>query len=406
MAPRRSIAFLLLTASLSMGAQYRTPNFVVEAQTPQMAQQIGQYAEHYRREKALLWLGYEMPPWPVPCPITATVTSGGAGGATEFRFDRGQVTSQNMKIEGRFDRIIYSVLPHEITHTVFAHYFRMPVPRWADEGGAVFSEDDIERNRHDQIVREILNTGRAIPLRRLFTLKDYPGDVMALYAEGFSVAEFLVGRSNRAEFLGFVAQGMREGWDQAARLHYRFNNVNELEQAWIGYLRSGQRYQQPQAPALLAQNTTATADPNHRVVGRRTVPPTLPTLTQPAPVVRGQMPENEPSRDMTASAAADPNGRPGYLPGFTSQPTAAAAPPRDPWQPAAVATQHPQIRLGMPQNVTIPTRPAPAAALAPPPAPTGPPPEPLTTAGPGPASMYTPAPAPQPRIMMPIGYPR
>ncbi len=50
-----------------------------------------------------------------------------------------------MNIEGPLDRLLSSVLPHEITHTVFAHYFRTPVPRWADEGGSVLSEDDLER---------------------------------------------------------------------------------------------------------------------------------------------------------------------------------------------------------------------------------------------------------------------
>src|SRR5439155_21763425 len=102
------------------------------------------------------------------------------------------------------DRLLASVLPHEVTHTVFAHYFRTPVPRWADEGGAVLSEDDIEKERHDKLVRQILNSGKAMPLRRLFALKEYPSDVMVLYAEGFSVAQFLVEKSNRPTFLAFV----------------------------------------------------------------------------------------------------------------------------------------------------------------------------------------------------------
>src|SRR5207249_5247071 len=140
-----------------------------------------------------LWLGREMPQWPEPCPLRVTVTPGGSGGATSFAFDRGQVLGQNMHIEGTLERLLASVLPHEVTHTVFAYHFRQPVPRWADEGGAVLSEDDQERERHDKLCRQILNTpGRKIPLRRLFALHDYPGDVMALYAEGFSVANFLV----------------------------------------------------------------------------------------------------------------------------------------------------------------------------------------------------------------------
>ena len=42
------------------------------------------------------------------------------------------------------------------------------------------------------------------PLRRLFSLRDYPSDVMCLYAEGFSVANFLVSQSDRRTFLNFI----------------------------------------------------------------------------------------------------------------------------------------------------------------------------------------------------------
>ena len=179
----------------------------------------------------MLWLGKEMPAWGQPCPLKVTVTYDGSGGATSFAFDRGSILSIDMHIEGTLERLVHSVLPHEVTHTVFAYHFRQPVPRWADEGGSVLSEDDQERGRHDKLVREILNSQRrAIPLRRLFALKEYPPDVMVLYAEGYSVTNFLVGRSNRAAFLNFVADGLRQGWDAAVKAHYGFSNVEELEQ--------------------------------------------------------------------------------------------------------------------------------------------------------------------------------
>jgi hypothetical protein len=167
MAARQSVVLVLLAAVSSLGASYRTPNFVVEAPTQAIAEQVGQYAEYYRREKAMQWLGQEMPAWSEPCPVRVTVTpNDNGGGATSFAFDRGRVLGQNMQIEGSMNRLLASVLPHEVTHTVFAYYFRQPVPRWADEGGAVFSEDEQERQHHDALVRNILNTpGRAIPLR-------------------------------------------------------------------------------------------------------------------------------------------------------------------------------------------------------------------------------------------------
>src|SRR5919107_962649 len=104
-----------------------------------------------------------MPPLRKPCKLRVTVTGNGAGGATTFDFN-GREVFQEMQIEGARERLKNSVLPHEVTHTVFAHHFRQPVPRWADEGGSVLSEDDIERVRHDKLTRQILNQGKQIPL--------------------------------------------------------------------------------------------------------------------------------------------------------------------------------------------------------------------------------------------------
>jgi hypothetical protein len=347
---RALVVFLGVFASL--GATYRTPNFVVEAPSPEVAQTAGQYAEKYRREKAQQWINQEMPPWPEPCPLKVTVTMGGAGGATSFAFDRGRVLGQQMHIEGSYERLMNSVLPHEVTHTVFAFYFRTPVPRWADEGGAVLSEDDVERNRHDILCRQILNTpGRAIPLRRLFSLKEYPSDVMALYAEGFSVSNYLVGLSNRPQFLDFVAQGMREGWDRAAQAHYGFNRVEELEQGWINSLRSPRR----PATQLASSARQADGDPGRQVLVRQTVPPVQPFETGARPVYRGKGEDDgnpEPQRG-------------GYLPEYGPSargPQAVLQPPvpRDSWQPPAPPPSA-SVRLGPPDFNASPASPYPPA---------------------------------------------
>ena len=288
MARRLLCSVLLFGAVASLGADYRTRNFVVRAATPEIAKQVGEYAEHYRREKALQWLGREMPPWGQPCPLRVTVTTNGSGGATSFAFDRGAIMSQDMHIEGTLERLLSSVLPHEVTHTVFAFHFRQPVPRWADEGGSVLSEDELERSRHDRLVRSILNTrGRHIPLRRLFALKEYPNDVMALYAQGFSVSEFLVLRSSRPAFLNFVADGMRLGWDQAARAHYGFSTVEQLEAAWIQFLQTPRS----QRPDLIAART-AKPDLGQQIVVRLTMPPSQPSR----PIYRGAAPEDTQSQ--------------------------------------------------------------------------------------------------------------
>jgi hypothetical protein len=345
MAARPSIVVVLFGALASLGASYRTPNFVVEAPTYPIAQQIGQYAEHYRKEKALLWLGQEMPQWPEPCPLRVTVSMNGSGGATSFAFDRGRILGMDMHIEGSLDRLLASVLPHEVTHTVFAHYFRQPVPRWADEGGSVLSEDQVERDRHDQLVRQILNTpGRAIPLRRLFAMMKYPPDVMVLYAEGYSVSDFLVSKSSRPAFLAFIAQGMRGDWDGAVRSHYRYNNVEELEHAWVQSLR--EKRQQATTQEVARNPRPADANSAGRVVTRQTVPPAQPILQEPMPIVRAAAPDPTPAPRPTTPVSAMP-ARPGYLPEYQRQPM-----PGQPisGQPMPIAPPPPgQVLLGAPQ---------------------------------------------------------
>jgi hypothetical protein len=280
------MAVVMLGAMASLGASFRTPNFIVEAPDPTFAEQVGKYAEYYRKQKAIEWLGSEMPNWGRPCPLRVTIT-GNSGGATTFDFYNGSIRSIEMHIEGSPDRLLASVLPHEITHTVLAYYFRTPVPRWADEGSSVLSEDERERAVHEQEVRRILQTpGRAIPLRRLFSLMNYPRDVMVLYAEGYSVASFLVGQSSRPVFLAFVAQGMQGDWDAAVRTHYHYRNVQELEGAWVEHIRSGR--QQPTQLASRGPSASATG----RVVVRQTAPPAQPVLDAPEPIYRGQIPDD------------------------------------------------------------------------------------------------------------------
>lgn len=129
-----AITVFILPANMLFAAGYRTANFVVEAPSPQLAQKIGDAAEQYRHDLAIEWIGQPLPRWSQPCPITAEVAPTlGAGGATSFVFDRGEVFNWTMTIQGSEERILDSVLPHEVTHTIFASHFRQPLPRWADE---------------------------------------------------------------------------------------------------------------------------------------------------------------------------------------------------------------------------------------------------------------------------------
>ncbi len=239
----RSLRVALLAAVLliSSGASYRTPNFVINTASPQLAERFGKAAEEYRKELAASWLGKEMPEWSAPCPITVHVGENlGAGGETSFVFDRGEVFGWRMTIQGPADRILDSVLPHEITHMVFASHFRRPLPRWADEGAASSVEHDSEKRKHQRMLQKFLRTGRGIAFNRMFAMTEYPRDVMPLYAQGYTVAEFLIQRGGRRKFVNYVSDGLRDNyWSRATKKHYGIENLGALQNAWLAWVGQG-----------------------------------------------------------------------------------------------------------------------------------------------------------------------
>lgn len=236
----RIVPALIAAGLLPMlaGASHRSTNFAVEADTPEVARRVAERAEVCRSAVARAWLGEDLPPWAVPCPIRVKLTRGEAGGLTSFGFTGGRVSDQEMTVEGRLDRILASSLPHEVTHTVFAAYFGGPMPRWADEGASLLSEDEVEHRRHDRIVVDLLGRRGDLTLARLFRAEEYPRDLMGFYGQGYSVSRFLVEMGGRPRFLTFVREGMQSGWDDAARRHYGLDNLRELDRAWRAWHRT------------------------------------------------------------------------------------------------------------------------------------------------------------------------
>jgi hypothetical protein len=314
-APCATIALVVAISPAFAGQRYTTRNFIVDAPTKELAKTFGEYAEKYRREKALDWLGQEMPPWPEKCPLRVQVTMNRTGGATTFTFGsdgggRSVVTSREMHIFGETRQLLNSVLPHEVTHTVLAHHFGRPVPRWADEGGSVLSENDEERFNHDIKCREILNAGRGIPLRVLFTLKEYPKDMLVVYAQGYSICQYLIDQGGKRKFLQFVGEGMRNNnrnWEDAVKL-YGYGSTDELQETWIAALRTP-----PQRIAARngERRGPATALTSSRGVETRTSAiSSLPQLEPPV-VARGAAPERDDRpRATRASASPEPTQQP------------------------------------------------------------------------------------------------
>lgn len=226
------------------GGVGQSENFVVLCYDQNLARDVSQEAEKLRRELAIYWLGYELPPWSRRCPLQ--VTSGpqlGAGGETRFSLYNGNVGEWNMSVQGTPERILDSVLPHEITHTIFASHFaplNTHVPRWADEGACTTVEHDSEQSKHKAYLVRFLTTGRGMSFNRMFSLKDYPDDILPLYAQGHSVVEFLISQGGPRKFVQFLEQGMKsQRWEPAIADHYGYKTLGQLQGRWNQWIADG-----------------------------------------------------------------------------------------------------------------------------------------------------------------------
>jgi hypothetical protein len=239
---------------LSLGASYRTQNFIVTAPTPHFAQQVALSAENYRRDLAVDWLGRELPPWSQPCPIRVDVgPNKGAGGVTRFAFHHGQPFDWSMSIQGSAERILDSVLPHEITHTIFATHFGRPLPRWADEGACTTVEHESERQKQHRMLYEFLTEGRGIAFNHMFAITEYPPDVLPLYSQGYSLARYLIAQGGKRKFIEYIGDGMRwNNWTKATQTHYAFQSLSDLQVNWLDWVKRG-------CPAMAAPSDTLLA---------------------------------------------------------------------------------------------------------------------------------------------------
>lgn len=303
--------------ALLSAARFETDNFVITAPDEAFARQVGEAAEYYRHHLAIEWLGKPLPGnWSSKCPIKCKVGQIGAGGATTFTFNNGEVFGWHMSIQGTEQRILDSVLPHEVSHMIFASYFRRPLPRWADEGAATLVEHESERLRQTRLLDQVIRTSKRIPLQQLLHIKEYPKDmqdVLTLYAEGYSLADYLVqqkGENGKAIYLKFLDDAHRHGWDAAFQQHYE-TSVAEVEVKWTGWVMAGSPPITPADDTLLASAEQPTPPRRDMAASAEAADVEAAPLEDVA-IVRGQSTQelaplaslNRPRRSADASAAA------------------------------------------------------------------------------------------------------
>lgn len=270
----------VVAAFCSLGASHRTTNFVVTADSKSFAVEVAETAEKMRADLAQKWLGKQLPPWRSPCPIRVNASpSLGAGGATSFMFENGRPFGWRMTIQGSQERILDSVLPHEITHTIFATHFGRPLPRWADEGACTTVEHESERRTQHRFLIRFLNEERGIPFNKMFRIREYPRDVMPLYSQGYSVVRYLLRQGGERKFVEFLGYGMQTtDWDGAVERFYGFENLSDLQISWVAWVKDG-------SPLEIASRTEPSPEAETAAEGVSLASATspLPPQADPAP---------------------------------------------------------------------------------------------------------------------------
>ena len=221
-----------------------------------------------------------------------------------------------------------------------------------------------------------MHTGRRIPLRILLDMTEYPTDsqqVLALYAEGYSLTQYLVQSQGRAAFLRFLNDANARGWDAAIKSFYARGNIEALERDWSAWVIAGSpSSRQPEGQTLAQQPPapTRTSKPADSSVVRSQNPEDSNPLKQ----LRRSVKDAQSLPDADNLTAPDPRRqapRPLALQSLTaksSPPWKKSVAPLQPLElvriPDIAAAAASQSRVGANRGVTMsptPPRPAPSA---------------------------------------------
>ncbi len=124
--------------------------------------------------------------------------------------------------------------------------------------------------RHEQFAADLMTRGGGWPLGELFTIDEYPDDLMGFYGQGYSVSRFLIETWGRPRFLAFLKDGMKDDWNTSTRTHYGFPNSGELDRAWRSWHAIASRTvpSEPSPGDGIVLRAQSPEDHGHRHLGR------------------------------------------------------------------------------------------------------------------------------------------
>lgn len=127
------------------------------------------------------------------------------------------------------------VIYHEVSHEIYNEFIKnAKIPNWWSEGVAQYTLLTTHEARED--ISE--SRFRAITNKHVSLKKDSYEDIEHVYQDGLSVIYFLIRDKGAEKFYKFN-YNLRGGtqFEKALDVVYDFKNINELEKAWVEYLK-------------------------------------------------------------------------------------------------------------------------------------------------------------------------
>ena len=180
---------------------------------------------------------------------------------------------------------------------------------------------------------QFLQTNRGLAFNRMFAMMAYPQDIMPLYAQGHSVARYLIEQGGKRKYVDFVGEGLKtRDWPGAVRKHYGVRDLGVLQVTWLDWVKQGSPpLSRPEAPATqLASNQSR------------------PQAQQP--LYRGQSADPvTPVRAVSNETPVRGDGSKVAWPPTAASPLRSAASPRQPEAAAAIE----QNALSLPLDIPV-----------------------------------------------------
>jgi len=213
-------------------------------------------AEKARKAVYLKWLRVSAPTdWFLKCEIylypsaweynQATGMSIHTPGHADIKTVKGnaaQVQSRRIDLREDLPYMLYSVLPHEVTHVTLAGNFgQNPLPRWADEGLAMLSET------YEQIGKHLDPLLTAYQSKAVFLFSDflssdlYPESsrLPVFYAQSVAAVQYLTLQRGTSALIRFLQEANQSSFIKSLKNHYGLESHELDEKVYQYVVRDG-----------------------------------------------------------------------------------------------------------------------------------------------------------------------